>query len=1131
MATDLSLLFRLKADNAQLKGTIADTKQAVAQLRQSFGPQLTQTVTVANNVFNNLDGSLQNFVAQRVPLVGGAIVSITNRLRGFGSESAKADKASVSLARSIQGIATQSGKSVPQVAAFLTKFVQLEGQAKRDSSAVEFFGAALGAKMIPQLEKAGTALAAVSTESAAASAGFASMAGPIGIAVVAVAALVGGVALIIREMVQLTVRTAGFQGKLHDLSQEVNVSVSSLSAFEVLARRTGGELGTITQAVVLFQRKLDDAQNPLSKTAELFRKFNIETSDTETSLRSAFNALAAMPEGFAQTNAAAELFGARGGKQVLAILKETNGDIDGTISRLRDIGILISADTARAADKLNDELTMLEFQFRALTAAAGEDFIPVLTDIVRSLGLMLRAAQPVISIMASLTAKAIFPVTKAFKGLSIIVATLTGDYKALAEAMKEVNDIPPIEVPEIQKPTTEKKTSEQSASEAVNTADAVLAAVKRKAAETNQALDELFQKGRRDRAQQAEEIIAANKEVLEAEKQGIDARLAQKEQEIKALDEAQAKRGEIVRRDTEDYRAITAEIGKLQQERLDKESEFDVTSRAIRAKVAKENADARRNQIANDTDIIVSEIDRQIKKTEAALQGGVGVEKDNLALIEQLEQAKIDARIESIGKQGEIGFLTVQNQKDLDQQLIQLGQERDRLLDEQQARRLQRERNAAERQRDILLTSIDTLLQIQQTRGQRIIDAQTALAEARVITEEQAAKKILEINLDLIDSQIEAAKAKLTAAKSIVDVSERVRTEADLNNQIKILTEERVSIEADGARETDEGRQRDLDNFQQYADELQDLTEQVTRIQREAAEEAIRLLRINFASRLDLVRARTKLDVDEENERHRQAGQRLRDLEKENRESKRSALDKLNIEFEINRLREAEAERHRLAMQGIRDQGKKDEQAAGPFGDFRLGTDDLKEFASSIEETVIPLGNILKRTFLEVADALGAVVANYVLLGETGPAVMRKILAQALASIAAEAAVNAIKMAAVGFARLAFGDFAGAANAFVSAGLWGAIAGGSAIAGRGVAGDLFKQKSASSGGSGGGGSASGSRNERDPIDLTRPQVQVLEIRLHGEPGPGFRNAIFTSVVDDVRSNGPMRTVIKEVTEG
>src|SRR5688572_24421933 len=329
MATDLSLLFRLKGDNAQLKSTLADSRQAVAQLRQSFGPQLTQTVTVANNVFNNFDGTLQNFVAQRVPLVGGAIVSITDKLRGFGGESAKADKAFSTLGKSIGSIAAQSGKSVPQVAAFLSRFVQLETQAQKNDAAFRFFGGSVDlignktAKFVPELEEAGAALSTVSAKSATAGSRIAAMAGPIGIVVAGVAALTAGTAFAVKQLFDLTKTAAAFQGKMHDLAQEVNLTVSSLSAFEVLAKRTGGNLGVITQAVVLFQRKLDDAQDPLSKTAEQFRKFNIETSDTETSLRSAFKALAAMPPGFAQTNAAAELFGARGGKQVLAILKET----------------------------------------------------------------------------------------------------------------------------------------------------------------------------------------------------------------------------------------------------------------------------------------------------------------------------------------------------------------------------------------------------------------------------------------------------------------------------------------------------------------------------------------------------------------------------------------------------------------------------------------------------------------------------------------------------------------------------------------------------------------------------------------------------------------------------------------
>lgn len=1132
MADDLSLLFRLRAENAQAKAVIADTRAAVQQLRQTFGPQLTQTVTVANKAFSDVDGTLKNFVAQRVPLVGGAIVQITDKLKGFTGENAKTEKALSGLSRSIQSISTQSGKSVPQIASFLTKFVQIEGQAKRNEAAFQFFGGSVDAignktaRFVPELEEASGALATVTSESAIAGASIGAMAGPIGIAVVAVAALTAGVALATRELIRATLSTAEFQGRMFDLAQQTGLAVETLSALEVVAKTTGGSLDSIAQATVLFQRKLDDAQNPLSKTAELFRKFNISTADTETSLRSAFKALAAMPEGFAQTNAAAELFGARGGKQVLAILKEANGDIDGTIARLREMGILISEDAAGSADKLNDELAILEFQLRALTASVGEDFIPVLTDVVKSLGTVLRAMQPIISVSATLVAKALFPVTKAFQGLAVAVAIATFNYKELKEAIKAANDegeISAVKIPELAPvPLPGAPTAQQAAAEAVNQAEAVLAAVKRKVAEQNQALDELFQQGRRNRTQQAEEVIAGNKQVLEAEKQSFDARLKQKEQEIKALDEAQVNRGEIVRRDTDDYRAITAEIVKLQQDRLNKESEFEVSARAIRAKTAKENADARRNQIDNETQLLVSALDRQIKAIEAQIQRQEISQEDALASIEALENAKIDARKKGVERQREVGFLTVQNEIDLNNESKRIEDERTALTDQQNARRLQLERDAAERQREILLTNIDALLQIHQIRGQRIIDAQASLAQARVITEEQAAKKILEINLALIDAQIEATKTKLTAAKSIADVNERLRIEADLNNQIKILTEERVSIEAAGERDIQDGRERDLQNAREYADELKDIQERINRIAQDAAQEAIRVMRITFASRRDIVRAQTQLDIDEENERHRQAEDRIRELERENRESHRTELEKLDAEFEINRLREAEAERHRRAMEGIKAAGKQDEKEADPLGRLGLDLDNLKEFAAVIENSIVPLGEILKNTFLQVADAIGQTVANWVLLGETGPAVMRKILAQALASIAAEAAVNAIKELALGFATLFFNPAESAAH-FTAAGLWASIGGVAALAGRGVAGDLFKSKSGATGA--GGNTGTQGPGQLNPLTLERtthqqPQRVVVTVNVKQD-----KHSIVDVFAEDYQSGGKTREII------
>jgi hypothetical protein len=632
-----------------------------------------------------------------------------------------------------------------------------------------------------------------------------------------------------------------------------------------------------------------------------------------------------------------------------------------------------------------------------------------------------------------------------------------------------------------------------------------VATVKRSAAEQKQALNELFERGRINRQQEAEGVIANNKRVLEADKLRIQAQLDLKEQELKALD-----------RNTEAYKKAAEEVQKLQQQQLDAESLFTTTSREIRAKAAKERADSLRNEARNTTDILLSEFDRQIKIIEAEIERGATKESAGLTVIEQLERARIDARRESLEEQKRIGFLTIQNQQDISNEIQKLNQEADRLGEEQSARRLQRDQQAAERTKEITQGEIDTALELQRIAGERTIAALEALAQLRVKTEEQAAREILQVKLDLIDQEIAATEARLEAAGTIVNAGERTKAEAELNNQLRILKAQRTSIETEGNRSVEDARQQDLENERRYADEIEGVRERIIEIERDAEQEVIRLMRLHFADRKTIIRAQRDLDLAEEDDRHRRVTESIKaqqrevdeqirileqhlkslkvgtDAEIEQYERLIRELEKLRLKRdELKRQQDAEDKKSQTRKRRTTDKAKKDTEDVDPFDKFRIGTEDINKFAQELGDSVVPIGEILSNTFNQVADAIGQVVANWVLLGETGPAVMRKILAQALASIAAEAAINAVKQLAVGFAMLAVGNFKGAGDAFISAALWGSIAGVAAIAGRGVAGDLFKPKdSSASGGSGG----NQRRDQLNALTLNRNQPQVIEHR-------------------------------------
>ena len=116
-----------------------------------------------------------------------------------------------------------------------------------------------------------------------------------------------------------------------------------------------------------------------------------------------------------------------------------------------------------------------------------------------------------------------------------------------------------------------------------------------------------------------------------------------------------------------------------------------------------------------------------------------------------------------------------------------------------------------------------------------------------------------------------------------------------------------------------------------------------------------------------------------------------------------------------------------------------------------LGLEEATKATEVFGATAGKMGALLVKAFNDMAKALGAVLQQWVLTGKTGPAVMRTILAATLATIAEQAAVEAIKATALGFYLLATQQYAQAGQAFISAGLWASLAVGSALVGRAVA--------------------------------------------------------------------------------
>ncbi|HEY8562792.1 MAG TPA: tape measure protein [Pyrinomonadaceae bacterium] len=224
--------------------------------------------------------------------------------------------------------------------------------------------------------------------------------------------------------------------------------------------------------------------------------------------------------------------------------------------------------------------------------------------------------------------------------------------------------------------------------------------------------------------------------------------------------------------------------------------------------------------------------------------------------------------------------------------------------------------------------------------------------------------------------------------------------------------------------------------------------------------------------------------------------------------------------------------------------------ATGIFGE--IGVNKIQTEAEMIEDVYKRLGSTVGQTINDLAGAMGSLVENWVLYGNTSDMSARKAIASALAMAASQSAVSAIMETAYGIAALTpwgAAIYGPAPLHFKSAALFAAVAATTGLAGRAVAGDSFSRGSGGAGSSNAGqpdyqpvGSANvresnrnftgNSNNEytavfkglRDEISAWREKIGSMKagevLTVAAKEKPGF---IGQQTVNDFNSNGSLKT--------
>lgn len=427
------------------------------------------------------------------------------------------------------------------------------------------------------------------------------------------------------------------------------------------------------------------------------------------------------------------------------------------------------------------------------------------------------------------------------------------------------------------------------------------------------------------------------------------------------------------------------------------------------------------------------------------------------------------------------------------------------------------------------------LVELAQNTAQNITDATRRLIDRRVLSEEEGEKRIIEAEKRIFSLR----KAQLDLERVLAgdNLTEQTRVQAALD---LLHSEEMNFLDTIFGRMQD-ARERDLENRRRYDDEILAMQRENQDKEQAIAKQELDYLIQNSYGRATILRVRIEQEKAIEEIRHKRE---IEDIDRERAINRRKAqpLEEYILRVQqLNRREELENGRHlreteqqRVTLERELFKLTHPSSIRSVLGDtfanifeetgsvIRALTGTIHDAVDSWSSNLRDFGQVTADVFSQVQTAVGDTVRSYILYGETGPAVLRKMAAEAIAAYASQAAVAAVFYFARGLTELFF-DPAAAAADFAGSALYAGLAGGLALIGRGVAGDAFRQDrnqgTGVASGDNTGGTSGSDKSGPKVIEAGRAEYNV-NITLRLEKG-----LIVDEVAHNFKSDGRLRKVI------
>jgi len=172
--------------------------------------------------------------------------------------------------------------------------------------------------------------------------------------------------------------------ELNKLSQKVGITVERLSELKFAANLSDVSIEKFQLGMKGLNETLVKASDATSKEAALLKTLGVTAKDPANALRQVSDAFAVLPDGATKSALAVELFG-KAGMEMIPMLNGGSKALDEAAASARKLGLVFSAETAKAAEEFNDNMRKLGSSAEALGISLTTKIIGGLSEFTTGL--------------------------------------------------------------------------------------------------------------------------------------------------------------------------------------------------------------------------------------------------------------------------------------------------------------------------------------------------------------------------------------------------------------------------------------------------------------------------------------------------------------------------------------------------------------------------------------------------------------------------------------------------------------------------------------------------------------------------------------------------------------------------